>query len=106
MGNPGRSFLYGFRRDAWNRRFQKGRRQGEQGVGALVEAIPTADGGRFRFEHATLEVRFLAKDLVRRPGSPALPVPYAIAGRTGNRGDLLERVPDRPGWPPGTWRSW
>lgn len=79
-GTLGRSFLYGFRRDAWNRRFQKGRRQGEQGVGALVEAIPTADGGRFGFEHATLEVRFLAKDLVRMTWEPgALPVPYAIA---------------------------
>jgi len=80
FGTLGRSFLYGFRRDAWNRRHARGRRQDERPIGALVEATPTADGGRLRFQEASLEVRFLAPDLVRLTWEPGtLPVPYAIA---------------------------
>lgn len=43
-------------------------------------AGPLAGGAQFRFDHADLEIRFLAADLVRVTWSPGtLPIPYALA---------------------------
>lgn len=55
-------------------------RQPLQVPGRLLEMISQPGGARFIFEHANLEIRFLAPDLARlswEPGHP--PAPYAIA---------------------------
>ncbi len=48
--------------------------------GPLQEANPIPSGARLRFEHAGLEVRFLAPDLLSYTWQPGtLPIPYAVA---------------------------
>ncbi len=47
--------------------------------GRVGRAVPDATGGHLEFEHAELDVRFLAADVVRLSWGPGpLPVPYAV----------------------------
>lgn len=47
--------------------------------GELLDASPQAGGGKFEFQNASLEVQFLADDMLRLTWQPGLlPVPYAI----------------------------
>ena len=47
--------------------------------GRVGRAVPDATGGRLEFEHAELDVRFLAADVVRLSWGPGpTPVPYAV----------------------------
>lgn len=48
--------------------------------GSLLSADPSQSGGAFRFENSSLEVSFLASDLVRLSWSPGIePLAYGIA---------------------------
>jgi alpha-glucosidase len=54
-----------------------------QTPGRVREVATGASGARIAFEHADLEVAFLAPDVIRLSWGPgALPVPYALVGDT------------------------
>lgn len=66
--------------------------------GILIEAQTVPGGGQFVFTHATLEVKFLAHDLVRiswQPGKP--PLPYALA-KTEWPDVAIEGIPQNDGY--------
>lgn len=75
------SLLYGFRRDAVDRRFPPERsREGVVGIGSPQGVTGVAGGLDVQFEHARLSAQFLADDLVRITWQPGLlPHPYALA---------------------------
>lgn len=94
-----RSVRYAAERDRLDRRWTK--RRGDeaeaQPPGSLLSRRPLAHGALFKFEHAELEVIFLAPELLRiswTPGDP--PVPYAIKGSTWP-GDRVTSIPSGGG---------
>jgi alpha-glucosidase len=81
LANMAASVRYSIIRDRMNARLRKRDRPTPAITpGDLQTATPTVHGARFTFEHAELEILFLAPDVIRcswSPGEP--PVPYAIA---------------------------
>jgi alpha-glucosidase len=74
------SLRYSIIRDRLNARLLQEKRTSEaQPVGELLSARSSANGAIFEFEHAQLEVTFLAPDVIRCTWMPGeQPVPYAI----------------------------
>ncbi len=80
LRNVLRTVRYSLWRDQLDRRLSVRNATSVQSPGDLLTFTPQPGGGDFRFERATLEVRFLAPDLVRLTWTPgALPLPYALA---------------------------
>lgn len=80
FGTVLRTVRYALYRDHLDRRYEAKRPRGRLAIGRLLEATRAPSGVDARFEQATLQIRFLAPDLVRVTWQPGvLPVPYALA---------------------------
>ncbi|MFN2148679.1 MAG: TIM-barrel domain-containing protein [Anaerolineales bacterium] len=86
---------YALARDRANARLLKANRPAEPIAPAgFTAVVPCGNGACFTFEHAQLDVVFLAPDVIRCSWSPGIPpVPYAIDDRTwpGDDVQLIER---------------
>jgi len=98
-GNLIASVRYPLTRDRLNTRVLRGQAQPVPlALGELQSASPTPNGGTFSFEHATLEIEFLAPDVIRTTWSPGEPpVPYAIAEYSWP-GDRVELAAEGERW--------
>ena len=76
-----RTLSYSLKRDRLNQRYTAYSPTGDPlPPGQRLEIQPLPDGGRFRFQNAELEIRFLKPDLVRLSWSPGKePLPYGLA---------------------------
>lgn len=96
--NSLRAVRFALQRDQLNRQYQRSQRKidpAPQPPGLLKWARTLRHGAEIQFEHANLELLFLAPDVLRitwRPGE--LPIPYAI---TGNEwpGDVTQLVEEQ-----------
>ncbi|HEY9738627.1 MAG TPA: TIM-barrel domain-containing protein, partial [Trichocoleus sp.] len=97
------SLVYALKRDRTERRFSiPAVADAPTPAGALLQADPSDRGAVFQFERATLEVEFLAADLVRLSWQPGLlPIPYAIACRNWEPVAVTVKPPDSG--PSGEW---
>lgn len=99
--NPFRAIVYSLLRERIDRRSGPGEmNEPEERIapGQIVSANGTTHGANFKFEHAELEILFLAEDVVRiswTPGEP--PVPYAIQDHFWPGGDAGLSA-DEDGW--------
>ena len=98
-GNLIASVRYPLTRDRLNARLLSGQAQPAPfAPGELQSASATPNGGTFSFEHATLEIEFLAPDVIRTTWSPGEPpVPYAIAEYSWP-GDRVELAAEGERW--------
>jgi len=79
-----RILRYSLLRDRLDRKFRRKRknlyRSPNLAPGNLIQAEDSISGAKFQFENASLEIYYLAPDLVRVSWQPGLqPTPYAIA---------------------------
>ncbi len=90
-----RALWFGLIRDRMDRRYERSREKGSsdaQPPGSVKWARPMPHGAEVQFEHATLEILFLAPEVLRITWKPGeLPIPYAIAANEwpGDRSDLV-----------------
>ena len=84
IADSARAILYAFQRDRLDRSYEQMTSKGpaeSQSPGFLKWTREIPHGTELHFEHASLELVFLAADVLRISWKPGeLPIPYAIIG--------------------------